>query len=977
MSNYQTNELHRRFLLNNGILPHETLNAIWEQMGTHDQLFLTKLLNDGWINNVQAQDIRNKVEIYQQHFAKANPTDRALQQDALSTARVHNEQAPSALNQILKNSQVDNEPTLNLHTDQIKTGLRPSSDSTPPLNPNWQFPSGSQSDRSEIQQTIKRDTPRILADDSESAVTASNNKLQDWLDAKNSAGKKTVGPYTILDELGRGGMSVVYKACISIDSEEIALKVLTRKGVLKSGGTERFEREAAALRRLRHPNIIRVYDAIFTKDLSYIAMEQLHGGSLEQRLRRTGPIPIREAVQICEKVAWALQHAHEQNIIHRDLKPANILLTSQSQPVVADFGVAKVRNISQFSGLSKHGQILGTPGYMSPEQADGRQEEIDARCDVYSLGATLYALLIGEAPFTGSTVAKVLTAVLSEQPKALSKQRKDIPPELETVVMRCMEKNPDGRFDGAGELAQVLGDWLENNDGDSTLDRVPSSAFKRPSGTKKISVMERGLFIMICVILASLLFSSESRRDNWLSTTAPTPNKGGLDSEQGNRLKAAQINQLKLNRFQDRLENSSFLLNDNYREMTLKIGLGRVRDSTMERVRKNFECFDKWLQEYPLSKKELVQLINLVLQLIECELDLLNIDSKVLEHSVKSFEFAKKVLQKLKDQNADDLAMRTFEARIALQAGLKAHFCFDLVTAREFYSLALKNSAKDQPDEKAFILLCIGQSFFQTKNFPEARTRLSSALKVMGSVETPKSITGPDDKRLVRALLQAEINEQLSKALSALGTAEDKAAQAMQVSYRGRFDLTALKTSKVRLALSFTHLARAEQFKSNRPKDIEREYKKAEESVQLLARTQEHHSVPSFFLAMTLCRFGEYLMNAGQGHRALVKFESARAICQSLKDVDPNNLAYLMESAIIDFSIGMCHKSLKMSDFQAQQDHRRNETDSLEKCRVTINVLKGCLPATLMPDEDLETAIQLLKRYREAPLIRRATGYLR
>ncbi|MBX3470320.1 MAG: serine/threonine protein kinase [Planctomycetes bacterium] len=273
------------------------------------------------------------------------------------------------------------------------------------------------------------------------------------------AGPPTFGPYRALRELGRGGMGVVYEVERVETGGRYALKTLSLDlAAADPDFRARFAREAQLAARLDHPHVVRTHAADLEARPPWIVQDLLPGGSLEARLRREGPLPVAEAVDLARKVALALAHAHARGVLHRDVKPENVLLDAEGQPRLVDFGLA--RPVGQGTRLSLTGTVLGTPVYMAPEQALG--EPVDARADVYAAGALLHTLLAGRPPFrdrAGGTLA-VLEAVISGAPEPLRAARPDVPPAVEAVVRRAMARRAHDRYASADELAAALGDCL-------------------------------------------------------------------------------------------------------------------------------------------------------------------------------------------------------------------------------------------------------------------------------------------------------------------------------------------------------------------------------------------------------------------------------------------------------------------------------------------------------------------------------------
>ncbi|MGB7023436.1 MAG: protein kinase, partial [Candidatus Acidiferrales bacterium] len=266
-----------------------------------------------------------------------------------------------------------------------------------------------------------------------------------------------LGPYEILVLLGAGGMGVVYRARDERLDRDVAVKILPPDALIDDPARRRFRKEALALAKVNHQNIAAVYDVGQANGVDYLVMEYVPGESLAQKLK-SGPLPTAEAILLGEEVATALQEAHERGIVHRDLKPANIIVTPKGHAKVLDFGLAKLlsatdsdENTQTFS--ETHGQIVGTPLYMSPEQCEGAP--LDPRSDLWSLGAVLYESLTGRAPFDGSGLA-LLRAITTQKPKAVRELRPDAPPEAERIVSRALEKDKTRRYQSASEMAQDL-----------------------------------------------------------------------------------------------------------------------------------------------------------------------------------------------------------------------------------------------------------------------------------------------------------------------------------------------------------------------------------------------------------------------------------------------------------------------------------------------------------------------------------------
>jgi eukaryotic-like serine/threonine-protein kinase len=267
----------------------------------------------------------------------------------------------------------------------------------------------------------------------------------------------TVPGYDVEEVLGRGGMGVVFRARHLRLNRPVALKMLLAGPYAGPRERERFRREAEAVARLRHPNVVQVHDVGDADGRPYFTMEYLEGGSLAQRLAGT-PLPARQAAALLATLAGAVQAAHEQGVVHRDLKPANVLLTADGTPKVGDFGLA--RRLDGEATLTRTGAAVGTPSYMAPEQAAGKATAVGAAVDIHALGAILYELLTGRPPFRTETEAETLRQVVGQDPVPPSRLNARVPRDLETICLKCLHKEPCHRYATAGEAAQDLDRFL-------------------------------------------------------------------------------------------------------------------------------------------------------------------------------------------------------------------------------------------------------------------------------------------------------------------------------------------------------------------------------------------------------------------------------------------------------------------------------------------------------------------------------------
>jgi serine/threonine protein kinase/WD40 repeat protein len=395
------------------------------------------------------------------------------------------------------------------------------------------------------------------------------------LGGTSSVGRK-IGAYEILAELGRGGMGVVYKARQPALNRTVALKMIRSANLAGDEELARFRAEAQSAARLQHPNIVTLYEIGEQEQMPFFSLEYVEGINLAQYLA-SNPQPASEAAALVEVLARAMHYAHSRNIIHRDLKPANVLLqgvesqdrkgtarretTRDSRPSVSsvpskqsaavsdwnriakitDFGLAK--QLDEDGGQTVTGQVMGTPSYMAPEQAAGRVHEIGPLADVYALGAILYKCLTGRAPFQGASTRETLHQVLHVEPVAPNRLVTTVPVELNTITLKCLEKDPARRYGSAEELADDLRRYLNGE----PIKARPLSAVgrsvkwaRRNPVVAALSSLATTLFLVGSILVTGLWLRAESEADNARKETKRANEERDIADEERGKAKLAQ-----------------------------------------------------------------------------------------------------------------------------------------------------------------------------------------------------------------------------------------------------------------------------------------------------------------------------------------------------------------------------------------------------------------------------------------------------
>ncbi len=322
----------------------------------------------------------------------------------------------------------------------------------------------------------------------------------------------TLGKYRLVEKLGQGGMAQVYKAYDPDLDRYVAVKILHPHLTGDEEFASRFRREARAVAALEHPHIVRVYDFDADEGLAFLVMEHLEGASLKEQLRDLNCqgelMELEEVGRIVCALADALDHAHRNGLVHRDLKPSNVLVTADGRPVLTDFGIARMVDATV---ITESGGTLGTPAYMSPEQCRG--EPGDTRSDIYSLGVLLYRLCTGRVPFDADTpYAVILKHITAPLPPPRS-VRPDLPEAVERVILKALAKDPDDRYQTAGELGRALQAAIES----------PRAALAPPPRRRKTLRYAALVAATVVVCLALLLLTRPLRLRRFLERLTPTP----------------------------------------------------------------------------------------------------------------------------------------------------------------------------------------------------------------------------------------------------------------------------------------------------------------------------------------------------------------------------------------------------------------------------------------------------------------------
>lgn len=341
-----------------------------------------------------------------------------------------------------------------------------------------------------------------------------------------------IGRYEVVKELGTGAMAVVYKAVDPLIGRTVAIKTIkidASIGLEHAELRQRFYREAQNAGTLNHPNIVTIYDIGTAGEIDYIAMEFVEGESLEDYIVNNPIPPVDQTVAIIEQIASGLENAASHGIIHRDIKPANILLTANMKAKIADFGIAKIST----SKFTQTGAVIGTPSYMSPEQAMGKT--LDARTDIFSLGVIFYEMLTGEKPFTGTNPSTIIYKILHEEPVQPQQLNVTLHPAFNEIVGKMLAKDPDKRYQNCSQLIQDLKNYHSLGIRKEDPQTQAAASKTRPEGKRRHRLIALVSVLTVAIVLSAYVyfqqFQQPELKDAAAIQTPPQPVENGIGKE--------------------------------------------------------------------------------------------------------------------------------------------------------------------------------------------------------------------------------------------------------------------------------------------------------------------------------------------------------------------------------------------------------------------------------------------------------------
>lgn len=363
--------------------------------------------------------------------------------------------------------------------------------------------------KSSVDDSDARNHPSTIARSIDELDADTNREVTGKIRSNN----KLVGNYRILEEIDRGGMGIVYRAMDEKLQRIVALKMIRSGRLASESDIQRFNAEARAAAKLDHPGIVAVHEVGSFEGQPYFSMAFVEGTNLASFLK-SRKLSVEEACTLIKQIALAIDHAHENGLVHRDLKPANILMDSQNNPRITDFGLAK--SLDKDEGLTGTGEILGTINFMAPEQAAARNDQVDRMTDVYSLGAMLYFLCTGRPPFETDNPVDTLLQILDSEPVSASKVNPKVPTDVASICMRCLEKDPRNRYQTAQELVAELDRFLMGEPVDATKSNLLTRFRKWSRREPSLAGHLIGLLLIECTRVLDYFYKVLSSGGVWI-----------------------------------------------------------------------------------------------------------------------------------------------------------------------------------------------------------------------------------------------------------------------------------------------------------------------------------------------------------------------------------------------------------------------------------------------------------------------------
>ncbi|HKB03746.1 MAG TPA: protein kinase [Gemmataceae bacterium] len=665
------------------------------------------------------------------------------------------------------------------------------------------------------------------------------------------AGPVAVAGYEILGELGRGGMGIVFKARQVALDRVVALKMILAGPHATPTVLARFRAEALAVARLQHPSIVQVFEVGEAARLPYLSLEFVDGGSLSKKVAHE-PQPPGYAAETVRALARAMAYAHERGVIHRDLKPANVLLAADGTPKITDFGLAK--RLEGDSLQTQAGAVLGTPSYMAPEQASGETDRIGPLVDVYALGAVLYDLLTGRPPFAGTTVLDTLEMVRTREPVPPGQLAGKLPRDLETITLKCLQKDPARRYASAGALADDLGRFLE---GKPIVARPVSAAERAWRWAKRNRwVAGLGSAVALLLVTVAVVTSVLSWRLNVKRNEAEA-NAESARIAQAKEAAAREVSDKTADMLMDNIREFAFFVD---RELQGKRSLAPLRLKIQESALKAVEKLRQYIGEHPLGGR--------TEGLAHQRMGDVYLLTRSVQDAADEYRKGHAILAELARQNPRDPVAKHNLAALTNLLGDAELRLGDAASARDRYAAALK--LRQQRLE------------LELDN-PDARRSVATSHRLLGGVSL---VLGEPAAALEH---YRACREEYAKL-------RPNVAGSAQV----RYELAAVR-DRVGEAL----------FRLRKPKEAEAEYQAAfREREELLQRSPR---APGLIRALAHSRItlgDHYLIAQGDPVLASVEYAAALGVFQARAKADPENLEAQEDTAAAHYRLGVTAERL-------------------------------------------------------------------